>query len=152
MRPEMTIHGRAARVFTVKPGDAVGYGATYVATQHETLGLVALGYADGFRRGLSGHAWGSIRGSRSDLAGRISMDQCVVRIPDGMDVAEGEPIVMVGDGGPATGSAPCFDELAALIDTIGYELVSGISPRLPRLYVKNGALAGVSDLAGYRDL
>ncbi len=152
MRPVLTVHGRITRVFDLFPGDQVGYGGTYRAAGNERAALVPIGYADGYRRGLSSRGWMSVRGQRADVIGRVSMDQTVIRVPDGLTIEPGEPVVIAGDGTSATPGAPTLDDLATLIDTIGYELASSIAPRLPRLYVRTGQLVAIADLHGYRDL
>lgn len=152
MQPVITVHGRVARVFDLSPNDQVGYGGTYRSAGNERAALVPIGYADGYRRGLSSQGWMSIRGQRADVIGRVSMDQTVVRLPDGLDVEPGEPVVIAGNGTAAMGSAPTLDDLAALTSTIGYEMATGLTARLPRLYVRHGALVAIADLHGYRDL
>jgi alanine racemase len=94
----------------------------------------------------------AIRGERADVLGRVSMDQAVVRIPDGLDVTPDELVAIVGDGADWTAGAPTLDDLAGLAGTIGYELATGLAPRLPRLYVRGDEVVAVSDLAGYREL
>jgi alanine racemase len=152
MRPALTVHASLARVFDLEPGDAVGYGGTYEPTGRERAGLLTLGYGDGYRRALSSKAWVSIRGQCADVIGRVSMDQCVVRIPDGLDVGPGEPVIVVGNGTDATAGAPTLDELAPLAGTIGYEMATGLAARLPKRYLRNGKLTAIADLAGYRTL
>lgn len=147
-----TIHGRVMRVFDIAPGDAVGYGGTYQPDQPERGALVSIGYADGYRRALSNVGYMSIRGQRADLIGRVSMDQCVVRVPVGMDIAEGEPVIIVGDGTRDTLGAPTINELSVLSGAIAHDFIVGLAPRLPRLYVRGGEVIGISDLSGYRDL
>jgi alanine racemase len=152
MRPALTIHGRIARVFDLAPGDAVGYGRTYRPDRPERAGLVTIGYADGYRRALSSTGWMAIRGERAAVLGRVSMDQAVIRLPDGLDVTPDELVAIVGDGADWTAGAPTLDDLAGLAGTIGYELATGLAPRLPRLYVRGDEVVAVSDLAGYREL
>ncbi len=152
MRPVMTVHGRITRVFDLSPGDEVGYGGTYRVKDNERAALVPIGYADGYRRGLSSQGWMSVRGQRADVIGRVSMDQSVIRLPDGLDVEPGEPVVIAGNGTTSMGVAPTMDDLAALTGTIGYEMATGLTARLPRLYVRNGELVAIADLYGHRDL
>ena len=152
MRPVMTIHARIMRVFEIGPGEAVGYGGTYRPERNERAGLVTIGYADGYRRAFSNVAHMSVRGQPAPVIGRVSMDQTVIRLPDGVDVDHGETVTVVGDGTEATAGAPTFNELAGLAGTIPYELVCGIAPRMPRLYLRGGQLVAVSDLFGLRDL
>jgi alanine racemase len=152
MRPVMTIHARIVRVFEIRPGEALGYGGTYRPEQVERAGLVTLGYADGYRRAFSNVAHMAVRGQPAPVIGRVSMDQTVIRLPDGLDVEDGEPVVVVGDGTDATAGAPTFNDLAGLIGTIPYELVCGIAPRMPRLYVQGGRVVAITDLFGLREL
>jgi alanine racemase len=151
-RPATTIHGKIARVFDLVPGDVVGYGGTYSPDQPERAALVALGYADGYRRALSNTGYMAIRGQRADVIGRVSMDQCVIRVPAGMDIEAGEPVVIVGDGTEATPGAPTINELAVLSGGIAHDFIVGLAHRLPRLYVRGGEVVAVCDLAGYRTL
>jgi alanine racemase len=152
MRPILTIHSRIARIHTLQPGDAVSYGMTYRATQEERAGLVPLGYADGYRRALSSRTWMGIAGSRADQIGRICMDQTVVRLPAGVDVSPGDLVTVVGNGSEATSPAPTLDELAEIAGTISYEMSTGLTARLPKLYVRGGQVVAIDDLSGYREL
>ncbi|CAN5788847.1 alanine racemase [soil metagenome] len=152
MKPVLTIHGRISRMIDLAPGDRVGYGGAYRATGQEQAALVALGYADGYRRSLSEGGSMSIRGRKAEVIGRVSMDQTVVRVPRGLEIAAGEPIAIVGDDTNATVGASTLDELAAIAGTIGYEMATGLAPRLPRLYLRSGEVVAISDLAGYREL
>jgi alanine racemase len=139
-------------VFDLSPEDLVGYGGTYRSNGNERAALVPIGYADGYRRGLSSRGWMSIQGQRAEVIGRVSMDQTVVRVPDGLVIRAGESVVIAGDGTPATGVAPTLDDLAPLAGTIGYEMATGLAPRLPRLYVRGGEVVAIADLHGYREL
>ncbi len=152
MRPVLTIHGRIARVFDLSPDDQVGYGGTYRSGGNERAALIPIGYADGYRRGLSSQGWMSIRGQHADVIGRVSMDQTVIRLPEGIPVEPGVAVVIAGDGTVASGNAPTLDDLAALTGTIGYEMATGLTARLPRLYVRHGAIVAIADLHGHRDL
>jgi alanine racemase len=152
LRPIATVFGRLMRVFEIEPGEVVGYGGTYRPERRERVGLVPLGYADGYRREFSNLGWMAVNGQRAEIIGRVSMDQCVIRLPDGVEVREGDLVVVAGDGTPDTAAAPTFNDLAALIGTIPYELTCGLAPRLPRLYMRDGRLVAVADLSGYREL
>ncbi len=151
-RPTTTIHGKVARVFDIAPGDAVGYGGTYSPDQPVKGALVALGYADGYRRALSNTGYMAIRGQRADVIGRVSMDQCVIRVPDGLEIEAGEPVVIVGDGTEETAGAPTINELAVLSGGIAHDFIVGLAHRLPRLFVRGGEIVAISDLTGYREL
>ena len=132
MRPAMSLVSRLARAHHADVGSGVSYGHTYRSDHPERLGLVPIGYADGYRRALSNAARVQIRGSRCPIRGLVAMDQVVAG--DLSDSAEEGDLV--GIAGPL-GGGPGFDELASTGGTISYELISGIRRRVPRYYVAN---------------
>lgn len=149
VRPAMTVHSRLARVYPVTQGESVGYGRRWNAAEPTMAGLVPVGYADGYRRHGSDTYWMSVNGRRSPVLGRISMDQTVVEV--GARSRKGDRVVVIGDG--SDGVAPTLNDLAGLIDTIPYELATGlVAPRLPHLYVRQGELVAISDASGYREI
>lgn len=148
VRPAMTLHSRLARVFPVDRSETVSYGRTWTAPEPVTAGLVPLGYADGYRRNGSNRYWMAVDGQKTRVLGRICMDQTVIQV--GADASVGERVLVAGDG--SDGVAPTLNDLAAMIDTISYELATGlVAPRVPHLYVRGGALIAISDVFGYRE-
>lgn len=131
LRPVMTLRGRVAAVRRIAPGTGVSYGHAWRADRSTTLALVPLGYADGVPRQASGRGEVWLAGARRRVVGRIAMDQFLVDVGDA-EVAVGEEVVLFGD--PATG-APSADDWGDAADTIGYEIVTRIGPRVPRTYV-----------------
>ena len=152
MRPIMTIHGRLVRLIDLEAGDTVGYGRTYQASLAGRAALVPVGYADGYRRALSSRGWMAVDGEQAPVLGRVSMDQTVIGLPAGFAGEPGTRVTIVGDGTAATSGAPTLDELAALIDTIPYEMATGLAARIPRLYIRDGTVVDVCDLHGARAL
>jgi alanine racemase len=146
--PAMSVRSRVSRVIELAPGDRVSYGGTYVATRHERAGLIPIGYADGYRRGLSHRAWAKIGGYRCPILGRVCMDQTVVGLPSHSVVREGDEVLIAGD---SSSGAPTLDDLARLTDTIAYEIATGISKRVPRIYTREGQVVAVEDLHGLRE-
>jgi alanine racemase len=110
------------------------YGRTWRAGRSTTPALVPLGYADGVPRQASGRAEVWLAGARRPVVGRIAMDQFLVDVGDD-EVAVGDEVVLFGD--PATG-APSADDWGDAADTIGYEIVTRIGPRVPRTYTGGG--------------
>lgn len=130
LRPAMTLRGRVAAVRRIDAGTGASYGHAWHAERPTTLALVPLGYADGVPRQASGRAEVWLAGARRPVVGRIAMDQFLVDVGD-QTVAVGDEVVLFGD--PATG-APSADDWGDAADTIGYEIVTRIGPRVPRTY------------------
>jgi alanine racemase len=114
----------------------------------ETAALVPIGYGDGYRRALSNQAWMSVGGSKCSVRGRVCMDQTVIGIPSGLEVENGDTVIVAGAAESA--SVPSFDLLAEQVGTINYEIATGISRRVPRYFFKSGSVVGIEDLNGYR--
>jgi alanine racemase len=128
--PAMRLVASVASVKTVAPGSGVSYGYRYRTTDRSRLALVPIGYADGVPRQASSRGEVTIRGVRHRVAGRIAMDQFVVDVGDA-PAEVGDEVVLFGD--PATG-VPSASEWAEHADTIDYEIVTRIGPRVPRRY------------------
>jgi alanine racemase len=111
-------------------GEAVSYGLTYRLERDANVATVPVGYADGYRRGLSSRADVLIGGRRHRVAGVISMDQLLVDCGD-HPVAEGDEVVLLGRQGDEEVTA---GELASLLGTIEYEIACGVGGRVPRVY------------------
>ncbi|HXH83658.1 MAG TPA: alanine racemase [Candidatus Tectomicrobia bacterium] len=143
LRRALSLKSRVARVLEVKAGETVGYGRTWEAARRSRIALVMCGYADGLRRALSNRAELLVRGRRAPVAGRIAMDMCMLDVTDVPGCAAGDEVVIIGEQG---GERVDADELAALADTISWEILAGISARVPRLYYRQGELVAVSTL------
>jgi alanine racemase len=143
LRRALSLKSRVARVLDVDAGASVGYGRAWRAERPSTIALVMCGYADGFRRALSDRAEVLIRGQRAPIAGRIAMDMCMVDVTDVPGVAPDDEVVIIGSQGSERIDA---DELAGLADTISWEILAGISARVPRLYLRGGEIAGSTTL------
>jgi alanine racemase len=127
LRPVMTLRGRFASVKQVPAGSGVSYGHTLVTERDTTLGLLPLGYADGIPRAGSGHLAAQVGGVLHPIVGRVCMDQVVVDLGDS-EAAVGDEAVIFGSGGPSA------DDVAVSCGTIGYEIVTRIGPRVPRVH------------------
>lgn len=133
LRPAMSLKAKVSYVKKVAAGERLSYGLRYQLDQESVVATVPLGYADGVTRGLS-EAGGSvlIAGERRPIAGTVTMDQILVDCGPASDVAAGDEVVLFGQQGDAAISAW---EWADLTGTIAYEVVCGISERVPRTYV-----------------
>jgi alanine racemase len=141
MRAALRLESRIARLIPLCAGDTVGYNRTFRVAEAMRGALVPIGYADGYRRALSGTGWVGIGGRPCRVLGRVSMDQIVVEAPPDLAAAVGDAVHVLG-GEPGCG-APSTDELAATAGTNSYEILVGISPRVPRVFVRGGEIVAV---------
>lgn len=141
LRPAMTLTARFILVKRVPAGTGVSYGHAYTTSSMSSLGLVPLGYADGVPRNAGNAASVFAAGSQRRIAGRVCMDQFVLDLGDD-PVAVGDEVVLFG---PGTNGEPTAQDWADATDTISYEIVTRLGPRVPREYVGGGVAArGVS--------
>ncbi len=126
LRPAMTLSARLIGAHRVPAGESVGYGHTFRAPRDMRIGIVACGYADGYPRHAPTGTPVSVGGTRTRLVGRVSMDMLAVDLDPVPDAAVGTPVVLWGRDGPSV------DEVAAACGTIGYELLTAVTPRVPR--------------------
>ena len=132
LRPAMTLKCPVALIRSVRAGDGVSYGHTWVADRDTTLALLPIGYADGVYRTLSGRIDVLINGRRRPSVGRICMDQFMVDLGPGQaDVAEGDDAILFG---PGTHGEPTAQDWADLLGTIHYEVVTSPRGRVTRTY------------------
>jgi alanine racemase len=123
-----------ARIVLLKepaPGSTLGYGATYQAGAKDRWATVAIGYGDGLPRLLSNRGQALVRGCRVPIIGRISMDVTVVNVAGVPEVGLGDIVTFVGSDGGETISV---DEVASHANTISYEVLTGLTKRLPRIW------------------
>jgi len=131
LRPAMTLQATVALTKRVPAGHGVSYGLTYRTGRETTLALIPLGYADGIPRAAGNRGEILVAGRRRRIAGRVAMDQVVVDCGDD-PVNAGDPAVVFG---PGDGGEPTAADWAGYCDTIHYEIVTRIGPRVPRRYV-----------------
>jgi len=124
LKPVMTLHSRLIAVQSLKKGDAVGYGQTWTCREDMEVGIVACGYGDGYPRHAPAGTAVLVNGQRAALAGRVSMDTLAVDLR-GVQAQVSDEVILWGDGLPV-------DEVAAAAGTIAYELLTGVTARVPR--------------------
>jgi alanine racemase len=132
LQPVLAWKSRVVGVRSVPAGAVVGYNGTFVATEPMRLALIAAGYADGLDRRLGNRFSLLVRGQRTPLVGRISMDQAVLDVTDIPGVQAGDEVVILGAQGDQAITA--FD-LAEASDTIPWEVFTRIGSRVPRIAV-----------------
>ncbi|WP_181444581.1 alanine racemase [Bacillus sp. 03113] len=132
LKEAFSLHTKIVHVKKLKKGEKVSYGATYEAKQEEWIATLPIGYADGWIRKLSGQEV-LLNGIRIPIVGRICMDQCMIKLPQFVEV--GTMVTLIGTQGSDKISV---NEIAKQLDTINYEVVCMISNRVPRLYNESG--------------
>ena len=140
LEPALELTSYVAEVKLCRAGESAGYGRRFVAERDTAIGLLPIGYGDGWRRGLSGNAEALIGGRRRPLVGTVSMDSVSVDLgPEVDERLRGEVAVLIGRQGEERITA---EDLARRLGTINYEITCGLSPRVRRRYHRDGEPAG----------
>ena len=135
LRPVMSLKARLARVSEVPAGEGVSYGLAWRANEVSRVGLIPVGYADGWRRAIGSRGSVLVRGVRCPIVGRIAMDQFMVDVTHIPAVVEGEEAVLLGAQG---GDSITVDEVATWEDTISWEMLAAMQARIPRIFHRHG--------------
>ena len=135
IRPALQWISRITHLKTLPAGREISYGGTFVTTRETRVATVPVGYADGYRRSLSGKFYVLIRGQKAPILGRVCMDQMMVDVTDIPDVTPRDQVVLVGRSGD---EEITMEQIAAAADSFNYEFVCGISRRVPRIYSRGG--------------
>ncbi|MFI3168349.1 MAG: alanine racemase [Faecalibacterium sp.] len=148
LKPVMRFKTVVSHVKTLEVGESTSYGRHFVAEKPTVVATLCAGYADGYPRLLSrGKGTVQIHGTAAKILGNVCMDQLMIDVTDIPNVQEGDEVFLWG--GTVSDSA---DEVANKIGTIGYEIVCGVSRRVPRVYIQNGKPALVVDYLQYGKL
>jgi len=131
-RPALTWKARLTSVRTLPPGHGVSYGSIYVTTKEERIGVIPVGYGDGYRR-LFGQQV-IVHGKIVDVVGKVCMDQCMLQLDAVPEASPGDEVVLFGE---QDGQKITVDDVAERWGTINYEVVCGLADRLPRLYYES---------------
>ena len=135
LKPALNWYSRVTHVKTLEAGREISYGGDYVTTKPTVVATVPVGYADGYRRSLSGKFYVLIHGKKAPILGRICMDQMMVDVTEIPDTRVGDPVTLIGTDGEQTIT---MEEISAAADILHYEFVCGISRRVPRFYRQKG--------------
>jgi alanine racemase len=127
LQPVAALQGRVLQIHTVRPGESVGYSASWVAEAETRVAAIGLGYADGLPRHLSGTGEMALEdGRRCSILGRVSMDTTMIDV-------SAAPEVSLGDWVECFGANLDVDEVADRAGTLGYELLTRVGSRVPRV-------------------
>lgn len=141
LHPILSLYSHIVHIKTLPAGSAISYGGTYVTERESRIATIPVGYGDGYPRSLSSKGYVLVRGKPAPIVGRVCMDQMMV------DVSAVPGTVQEGDeailwGGTVSDSA---EDIARKTDTITYEVLCGVSRRVPRVYLEHGTTAAVED-------
>lgn len=136
LKPALKLLSNLVQVKQIKKSDKVGYGATYTAEEDEWIGVVPIGYADGWIRSHQGRNV-IVEGHECEIIGRVCMDQMMIRLPKPFPM--GTEVTLIGDGMPV-------ERVADEIGTISYEILCLISDRVPRVYKKDGKTINIKKM------
>lgn len=131
LKPALSWKSRVLTLKDVPKGWSISYGRTYVAPAKKRIAIIPVGYADGFNRHLSNTGHIIIRGRKVPVIGLVCMDQFMVDVDHIPDVSIGDEVVLIGKQGNEEITA---DDLARQLGTINYEIICGITDRVPRVY------------------
>jgi len=132
LEPVMSWKAKVSLVKSIKTGETVSYGRTFQAAYPTRVATIPVGYADGLRRALSNQGEMLVHGKRSTMIGRICMDQTMLDVTKIPGVQVGDVVTILGKDGYDQITAT---EMAEWLETISYEVVCGISNRVPRIYL-----------------
>jgi alanine racemase len=135
LKPAMTWETAVSHVKTLEAGCPISYGGTFVTQKQTVVATIPVGYADGYRRSLSGKFYVLIRGQKAPILGRICMDQMMVDVTDIPDVQQSDRVILVGTSGS---QSITMEQIAEAAGSFHYEFVCGISRRVPRAYYQGG--------------
>jgi alanine racemase len=129
-RTALSFKTRVAQVKQLAPGSYVSYGNTYQTSETETIAVIPVGYADGFRRAPAHWEYVLVRGRRAPIVGRVCMDQTMINVSHIPGVRQGDEVVLIGRQGD---ESITVEQVADRLGTINYEVISEILARVPRV-------------------
>ncbi|WP_283491218.1 alanine racemase [Helicobacter pylori] len=127
----ISLKARIVQIKRVKKGELIGYGEHFYTNEETLVGVLALGYADGLVRDLGNRIQVAINNQLAPLIGKVCMDQCFIKLND-IEAKEGDEVILFGDKSAKANDA---SEIATLLNTIPYEVISTLSKRLERVYI-----------------
>ena len=144
LRPVMSLKSHVIQTKAIPPGLPISYSRTFYTKKESLIATIAIGYGDGYHYRLSNRGKVLIQGKRFPLVGSVCMDLIMADVTELPGVKSEEEVVLFGRQGKAT---IAVEEVAQWADTIPYEILCGISSRVPRIYKKGGTMFEVKDWA-----
>ena len=142
LTPVMELKSFITYIKEIGPGTPVSYGGTFISDKTMRVATIPAGYADGYNRALSNKGSVLIRGKRARILGRICMDQFMADVTDIPEAKEDDEVTLIGKDGA---DEITVEEMAECFGGFHYEIICDIGKRVPRVYLKGGAIAGTKD-------
>lgn len=146
LTPVMSLRSRVVNLRRIPAGHSVSYERRYFTTRDSRIAVISVGYGDGYPWSLASKGQAILLGRRVPVVGNVCMDLTMLDVTDVPEVAIGDTVTLLGT---ADGGRLCANELALLAETIPYEIVCRVSPRVPRVYTKNGTVKKVRTLLNH---
>jgi len=140
LRPAMSVKSKIVAIRTIHRGDTVGYGRRFMAEQDEQIAVLPIGYADGYDRGLRNIGEVILHGRKVPIVGGLCMDACFIKVSDVPNARIGDMVTIMGREG-AEEISP--HDIARLIQSVSYEVMSRFGRRLPRVYYRGGKIESI---------
>ena len=143
LKPAMSLKSKIVAIRDVKRGDTVGYGRKYMVEKDERIAVLPIGYADGYNRSLSKIGHVLYKGARLPIVGGLCMDAAFINISGIPDIGIGDVVTLMGiDGGEEISP----HEIGGLVGSVSYDVISNFGRRLPRVYVRGGAVQQINNV------
>lgn len=143
LQPVMSLRARIASIRRIPAGRSVSYERNYFTTRDSLIAVISAGYGDGYPYSLTNRGQAIVLGRRVPVVGNVCMDLTMLDVTDAPRVKVNDTATLLGS---ADGERICANELALLADTIPYEIVCRVSPRVPRVYTRNGKVCHIRTL------
>ncbi len=142
LKPAMSVKTKIVAIRTIQRGDTVGYGRKFMAEKQERIAVLPMGYADGYDRKLSKISQVLWRGNRLPIIGGLCMDAAFVKITEHPEIKVGDTMTLMGID---EGEEISPHDIAGLIGSVSYEVISRFGRRLPRVYIKNNQICHIQN-------
>ncbi len=140
LEPVMTFKAKITNIKTVEKGSSISYGRKFISDAEKKIATIPVGYADGYSRILSNNTQVIVGEKLCNIVGNICMDQCMIDVTNVNNISNGDEVILFGKGNE---SELPVESLAEKMGTINYEILCMVGKRIPRIYIKNGALQGI---------
>ncbi|MEO0004559.1 MAG: alanine racemase [candidate division WOR-3 bacterium] len=146
LKPVMSLRSRIVNLRNFPPGTSISYERSYFTTRPSRIAVISVGYGDGYPYSLTNKGYCLLYGKRAPVVGNVSMDLTMIDVTDIPQAKLGDTVTLLGS---ADGKTICANELALLAETIPYEIICRVSPRVPRIYLENGRVVHIKTLLNY---